>query len=167
MDILRLIDRLEETVDRGWRLPLSSRVAVDEDAFLNIIDQMRITIPPEIKQAREVKLERDKYIAQAREEARRIMAQAREDAAKQLDVHQLRQAAQDQAESFVKKAQEEALRTRAGADDFAEARLRELGQCVGQLQRIIQNGLNALEERRARAREEAAQALQKASEESP
>lgn len=166
MDIQQLIDRLEETIDRGWRLPLSSRVAIDEDAFLNIIDQMRITIPKEIKQAREVQFEKDKYIAQAREEARRIVAQAREDAARQLDDHQLRQAAQAQADSFTRRAKEEAMRTRGDADDYAETRLRELGQYVGQLQRIIQNGLDSLDERRAQVREEADQLAQNPRDES-
>ena len=102
IDILQMIDRLEELVNNGARLPLSSKVVIDENAFLNIIDQMRISIPQEIKQAKEIQLERDKYVAQAHEEARRILAQAREDAAKQLDEHQLRQQAQAQAEAMRK-----------------------------------------------------------------
>jgi len=154
IDILQLIDRLEELVDRGWHLPLSNKVAIDEEAFLNIIDQMRISIPQEIKQAREVQLEKDRYVAQAHEEARQIIAQAREDAARLLDEHELRKAAQEQAEAILRKARREAARIRAGADEYAETKLRELGQRVSQLQRVIQNGLSALEERRARWREE-------------
>jgi vacuolar-type H+-ATPase subunit H len=117
---------------------------VDEEAFLNIIDQMRITIPQEIKQAREVQLEREKYVAQAREEARRIVAQAREDAAQQLDEHALRQAAETRAEAIVTQAQREAARIRSGADDYAQGRLQELAQEIDQLQQVIQNGLEAL-----------------------
>ena len=149
IDILHLIDRLEELIDHGWRLPLGSKVAIDEDAFLNIIDQMRITIPQEIKQAREVQREKDKYVAQAHEEARRILAQAREDAAKELDEHKLRQAAESQAEAVLKHAQLEAAQIRAGADEYAEGRLRELEQYVDQLRMVIQNGIQALETRRA------------------
>jgi len=134
-------------------LPLGRKVAIDEDAFLNILDQMRITIPQEIKQAREVQLERDKYIAQAHEEARRIIAQAREDAAKQLDEHQLREAAREEAEEIVKAAQADARRIRAGADDYAEAKLMELARSVGQLQQVIRNGLEALGKRRDKLRE--------------
>jgi vacuolar-type H+-ATPase subunit H len=150
---LQLIDQLEELFDEGWRVPLSRKVAVDEDAFLNIVDQMRITIPQEIKQAREVRLERDKYIAQAHEEARRIIAQAREDAAKQLDDHQLKEAAREEAEEIIEAAQKDARRIRAGADDYAEAKLMELARSVGQLQQVIHNGLDALGKRRDRLRE--------------
>lgn len=123
-------------------------MAVDEDAFLNIMDQMRITIPQEIKQAREVQLERDKYIAQAHEEARRIIAQAREDAAKQLDGHELKEAARAEAEEIVEAARADARRIRAGADDYAEAKLVELARSVDQLQQVIRNGLEALGKRR-------------------
>ncbi|MFP3895890.1 MAG: ATPase [Anaerolineales bacterium] len=135
-------------------MPLSGKVAVDEDAFLNIVDQMRITIPQEIKQAREVQLERDKYIAQAHEEARRIMAQAREDAAKQLDEHELKEAAHAEAEEILEVARADARRIRAGADDYAEAKLMELARSVGQLQQVIRNGLEALGKRRDALKED-------------
>ena len=149
MDILQLIDRLEELVDRGWRVPLGGKVAIEEESFLNIIDQMRITVPQEIKQAREVQQDRDKYIAQANEEARRILAQAREDAAKQLDEHELRKAARVHAEQVLEQANQDALRIRVGADDYAEGKLRDLGHQVILLQKIIQNGLTELQSRRS------------------
>ncbi|MBC7235178.1 MAG: hypothetical protein H5T69_05010 [Chloroflexi bacterium] len=128
---------------------MSNKVAIDEDAFLNIIDQMRITIPQEIKQAREVALERDKYIAQAHEEARRIIAQAREEAARQLDEHVLRQQAEERANAVLKKALEEATRFRAGADEYAEGKLRELARQLERLQEEVRNGLAIIEGRKA------------------
>ena len=144
MDILQLIDRLEELLDSGWRVPLGNKVAIDEEAFLNIIDQMRITIPPEIKRAREVQRERDKYIAQANDEARRIIAQAREDAALKLDDHEVRKAARARSDEIVRQAQAEAARIRAGADGYAESTLYKLGAQVQALDREIVNGLEAL-----------------------
>jgi vacuolar-type H+-ATPase subunit H len=156
IDILSLVDRLEEMLEAGRRSPFTGRVAIDERAVYNIIDQMRIAIPQEIKQAREVQLERDQYIAQAHEEARRIMAQAREHAARLLDEHVLRQEAQARAEALLRAAEADALRIRAGSDAYAETRLRELGQQVGELQRVIQNGLAFLDQRRAQAAEGAA-----------
>lgn len=156
IDILHLIDRLEDLLEHGWRLPLGSRVAIDENMFLNIVDQMRIVIPQEIKQAREVQQERDRYVAQAHEEARRIIAQAREDAARQLDEHKLRKAADAQAEAIIQRAQQEATRIRSGADEYAEAKLKELAGNLAQLQAVIENGINLLEDRRAQYQEEAA-----------
>jgi len=153
IDIQQLLTRLEELLDRGWRLPLGNRVAVDEDMFYSIVEQMWISIPPEVKQAGEVQRERDRYIAQAHEEARRIIAQAREDAAKQLDEHELRNTALAQAEAILGSTKQEAARIRSGADEYAEARLRELGAYVNDLQEVIRKGLEALAHRADQADE--------------
>jgi len=142
------VDRLEELVDHGSRVPLTHKVAIDEEMFLNIIDQMRITIPQEIKLAKEIQAERDKYVAQAHDEARQIIAQAREDAARMLDEHQLRKEATVQAELVIRRAQEERDRIRAGADAYAETRLRELAQLLEQWQSTVQKGLSVLDKRR-------------------
>lgn len=135
-------------MDHGWRMP-GKRVAIDEGKFLDLIDQMRITIPPEIKQAREIQEERDHYVAQAHEEARQILAQAREDAARMLDEHKLRQVAETHAETTKKRAEQEARRVREGADEYAETRLREMHDTLAELQGVVQNGLEELARRRA------------------
>ena len=54
MDILHLVDRLEELFNASHAIPLTHNVIVDEDKFLDIIDQMRITVPEEVKKAQEV-----------------------------------------------------------------------------------------------------------------
>jgi len=154
--ILQLVDRLEELLERGWRLPLSSKVVLNEDTFLNIVDQMRISIPQEIKQAREVREERDKYIAQAHEEARRIIAQAREDATQHLDSHRLREAAENEAEAILKRAEKEAAHVRIGADRYAEAKLRELAEQIAKINQIISSGIEVLKTRQERRAGESA-----------
>lgn len=143
IDILNLVDRLEELLDRGMRLPFG-KVAIEEEACLNIIDQMRISIPQEIKRAKEIQDERDKYVAQANEEARRIIAQAREDAAKLLDEHKLREAAEAQAEAILKRAQEDAARVRQAANEYVAGKLEEFSQQLAKLQLQVQNGLEIL-----------------------
>jgi len=148
IEILHLVDRLEELVDHGSRVPLSRKIAIDEEMFLNIIDQMRITIPQEIRLAKEIQAERDKYVAQAHDEASLIIAQAREDAARMLDEHQLRKEATVQAELILQRAREDAERIHAGADEYAAARLKELDELLEQWQSSIQKGLQMLAKRR-------------------
>ena len=69
MDILQLIDRLEELFNDGKPIPFTHNVAVDEDRMLDIIDQMRIAIPDEVKKAQQLLSQRDRVMAQARDEA--------------------------------------------------------------------------------------------------
>lgn len=133
-------------MERGQRVPLTGKVVIDESAFLNIIDQMWITVPEEVKRCREMEQERDKYIARAREEAQQILAQAREDVAKRLDEHVIRRQAESQAEETLSHAKERAARVRQGADDYARGTLEDLQERLGRLQAVVENGLNRLNE---------------------
>jgi len=54
MDILHLVDRLEELFNNSKPIPLSHSVVVDEGQFMDIIDQMRISIPDDIKKAQQI-----------------------------------------------------------------------------------------------------------------
>ena len=69
MDILHLVDRLEEIVNTGKAVPLTRNVIVDTTALMDIIDQMRISIPEEIKKAQQITAQKDRILAQAQEEA--------------------------------------------------------------------------------------------------
>ena len=80
MDILHLVDRLEELFNNSRAIPLTHNVIVDEDKFLDIIDQMRISIPEEVKKAQEVFTKKDRFMAQAQEEANRTLQLARDKA---------------------------------------------------------------------------------------
>ncbi len=78
MDILHLVDRLEELFNESRPFPLTHSVLVNEDRMLDIIDQMRVSIPEEIKKAQQILAQRDRILAQAQEEANRTIALARE-----------------------------------------------------------------------------------------
>ena len=149
IDILYLVDRLEALLVKGWRVPLSSKSMIDEDEFLDIIDQMRIAIPEEIKLSKKIVQDRDRVVAQAQEEVQRISAMAKEDAARMTNDHAVSKAAQMQAQQIEAEAKAAALATRQGADAYAaqvlselQARLEQVAQQVAMLQTQVYNGLN-------------------------
>src|SRR5580692_4577150 len=78
MDVLVLIDKLDDLVHNARAVPLTDQVRVDKDEIYDILDQMRATIPEEIKQARWIVKERQEMLAEAKREAERIMQEARE-----------------------------------------------------------------------------------------
>ena len=81
MDVLVLIDKLDDLVHNSKPVPLTDQVRVDKEEIYDILDQMRATIPEEIKQARWIVKERQEMLAEAKREAERIVKQAREMAA--------------------------------------------------------------------------------------
>ena len=54
MDILHLVDRLEELINNSRYIPFTHNVIVDEDRMLDIIDQMRVAIPEEVKKSQQI-----------------------------------------------------------------------------------------------------------------
>ena len=93
MDIQHLLDRLEVLLSDSRRI--GGKLIVDAQRSWDLIDQMRITIPEEVKQAQRINQERDRIIAQAKEEASRIVDLSREEAAKLTEDHGLAQQAQE------------------------------------------------------------------------
>ncbi len=151
IDILYLVDRLEALLVKGWRVPMTSKTLIDEDEFLDIVDQMRIAIPEEIKQSKKIVQERDRVIAQAQEEAQRIATMAKEDAARLTNDHSVTKAAESRAADIEAEANAAATSIRQGADAYAaqalsdlQARLEQIAQQVAGLQTQVYNGLNLI-----------------------
>lgn len=150
MDILHLIDRLEELFNESRTLPFTRSAVVDEDKMLDIIDQMRVTIPNEVKQAQQVLSQKDRFLAQAQEEANRITTLAREKA-EQLVAHEaVVKNATARAEQILTQARAEAQSTRRDADDYVIEGLQHLDAEMTRLQSQIRNGVRKLEEERLR-----------------
>lgn len=158
MDILHLIDRLEALLNEGRHLPLTKGVVVDEQRAWDIIDQMRIAIPEEVKKAKRVNQERDRIIAQAHEEAGRIVDLAREEASGLMSEHELARGAQTRAETIIERARRDAEVIKADADDYVMQQLSELDINLTKTLSVVRNGLAKLQaERQAMAMKTTAQ----------
>jgi cell division septum initiation protein DivIVA len=144
------VDRLEELLGRGSSVPFSGKVIVDREMLLNVIDQMRVSIPEEIKEAKRLLRDREKEVSAARDEAARIISEAREDAARLADEHEIRASAEEQASRMIEEARASAQDIILGADDYASDVLRELAEHLDGMQNTVYNGLSSLERRRSR-----------------
>jgi vacuolar-type H+-ATPase subunit H len=145
IDILHLVDRLETLLSKSWRLPFTSNVVIQEDAFLDIIDQMRISIPEEVKQARRVTAERERLLEQAQEEADRIVALAQEQAGSLADDHEIVKTAQARADEVMARAQHSAEAVRGDADTYVMETLSSLEEQLMMLLTTVRNGIRQVQ----------------------
>lgn len=151
MDILELVDRLEELFNASRGIPFTRSVVVDEERMLELIDQMRVTIPEEVRKAQQLLAQRERILAQAKEEARRTIQMAQQKRDEMLAEHTLVEAARQEADRIIAQAQAEAESIRREADAYA---LQVLEQLALQLERMlaeVRNGVEAL--RRLQANE--------------
>jgi vacuolar-type H+-ATPase subunit H len=145
MDILYLIDRLEEIVKGSKRLPFSGVRLVDESRIWPLLDQMRISIPDQVRRAERIVREKDRTIAQAHEEAERIITLARGEAAQLTADHTIAQAAEERAGAIRKQAERSAHTIRTGADDYAFDVLCKLEQELRRTLTVVENGIRTIQ----------------------
>jgi cell division septum initiation protein DivIVA len=146
MDILQLIDRLEELFNEAKALPFTHNVVVDEDRMLELIDQMRIAVPDEVKKAQQVMAQRDRVMAQAQEEANRTLQIARDKADQLVQKDMIVGEAQRRAEQIVSQARAEAEATRADADNYVIDTLMQLQDQIAKLSGQVSNGIRMVQE---------------------
>ena len=145
MDILHLVDRLEELFNESKPIWFTHSVIVDEDKMLDLIDQMRVTIPEEIKKAQQLLAQRDRILAQAQEEANRTIALAREKSDKLVEKDAVTEASQVRADQLIQQAKNECDQTKKDADEYV---LQTLAGLEGELEKSltqIKNGILALQ----------------------
>jgi cell division septum initiation protein DivIVA len=144
MDILHLVDRLEELFNESRPIWFTHSVIVDEDRMLDLIDQMRITIPDEIKKAQQLLAQRDRILAQAQEEANRTITLAREKGDKLIDKDPITQASQVRADQIIAQARLEAEQTKTDADEYILQTLCFLETELEKSLNQVKNGILAL-----------------------
>ncbi|MDI6822116.1 MAG: ATPase [Actinomycetota bacterium] len=145
MDIMALIDKLEDLIARGKKVPLSSSVVISEQKLYEIIDQVRGTLPEELKQARWIVKERQEMLAEAEKEANRIIDEARQKAQAITSETEIVKLAEQKAAEIIEMARTKEREIRLGAEDYADEMLANLEVNLGKLLTAVQRGRDRLQ----------------------
>ena len=138
-----MIDRLDALMGGGFGVPGTGKVMVDRETALNLIDEMRASIPEDLQHAEEVLTAREALLAEARDASERLRREADEHFRQRVEQHELVTAARAEAQQIIAKARQdaEAQLGRAQAE-IAEGR-RELDEYSLTLLRRLEANLNA------------------------
>ena len=149
MDILNLIDRLEELFNASRAVPFSRNILVDEDKFLDLIDQMRVSIPEEIKKSQKMLTDRDRTLAQAQEQAERTLRIARDQSAEILEQDSRVEEAKIRSGRILEQSRLDAEATRLEADEYVLETLTNLEREMERVLSQIRNGQRELQHQAA------------------
>jgi cell division septum initiation protein DivIVA len=144
MDVLVLIDKLDDLVHNAKQVPLTDQVRVDKEEIYEILDQMRATIPEEIKQARWIVKERQEMLAEAKREAERVVKEGRERADRLIADEEIVKAAERAAEDIIEDARAQEREIRLGAEDYADEILDTLETNLTKFINAVQRGRERL-----------------------
>jgi hypothetical protein len=145
MDVLMLIDKLDDLVHNAKRVRLRDRVRVDREEVYDILDQMRATIPDDVRQARWIVKERQEMLSAAQREAQRMVAGAGERQTQLVRQHELARQAECAAEEILDGARAREREIRLGAEDYADEILDTLEVNVSRFIAVIRRGRERLQ----------------------
>src|SRR5919206_231304 len=145
MDVLVLIDKLDDLVHNAKQVPLTDQVRVDKEEIYDILDQMRATIPEEIKQARWIVKERQEMLAEAKREAERIVKEARERQSQLVSQEEVVKQAERAADDIIEDARAREREIRLGAEDYADEILNTLEVNLTKFIAAVQRGRERLQ----------------------
>jgi hypothetical protein len=158
MDIQHLVDRLEQALNESTRIPMSAFILVNEEKIYNLLDQMRVAVPEEIKKAGRIEAEKDRILAQAKEEAERIRELSRQEANELVKRDAIVIAAQHRAENILERARRDSEGLRQDADVYIMEVLNKLEGDLTRTLNVVQNGLDKIQKEQQAARQLATEA---------
>jgi len=123
LDILHLIDRLEEMVGEARRLPVGGGVVMPRQRIIDLIDRMRVAVPREVYDAREMLEKKDDLLREAQEEAQILIAEARAKLEERVNETSIVRASEERAKEVMTRAQDRAEELLRGAEEQARGRL--------------------------------------------
>ncbi len=142
--MLSLIDELEDLVQRAIHIPTSGKIIIDEAALRDILDQMREAVPDEVRLGQRIAGERERILADARAQARRMVEESQKQMDERLDEHGIVQAAYQRAREIERDAYKRADTLRGDANQYVVSQLHAMETRLLRLLREVQAGQSAL-----------------------
>ena len=105
MDLLHLVDQLEELVAGSKKVPIGNRVMLPYDRILEIIDELRIAIPNDVREAEELVSQKSSMMRSAEEEAKLVLSTAESKASSLMDEHEIVQSARSKADQIIQQGE--------------------------------------------------------------
>ena len=159
MEAFNLINRIETLVESGGRVPLTRKIMVEDQALFEVIDQLRVSIPNDVKMADEILQQRDEILAQSRAESQRIIDDAHRQAAEKIEMSESVQLAKQRADELVHEAEQrsqelrrlveqQTRQQRREVDEYGLDVLHKIDSQLLQLTSQVRRGIDAIEARK-------------------
>ena len=130
MEILTILEALEDLVEKGISVPFSGKCVVNREEILEIVKEMRLKLPDDLKQAKWVKEERQRILLEAQKEANNIIKDAENKIMSLVDEHEITKKAYEQANEIIANAQKNARDIRLGTREYADSILNKVEEIL-------------------------------------
>ena len=144
MEIFTLLENIEDILEKSKGVPFSNKVMVDKEEILEIISELRLKLPEELKQAKWIKEERQRILVEAQKEADDIVKEAENRIISMIDEHEITKKAYEKKAEIIETANEMSREISKGTKDYADNVLNGIEVALQEALKIIQNNRNEL-----------------------
>ena len=144
MEIFTLLETLEEMLEGSKSIPFSNKGIIDKEEMLEIIKEIRLKLPDELKQAKWVKEERQRILVEAQKEADDIVKEAENRIISMIDEHEITRKAYEQKAEIIETANEMSREISKGTKDYADNVLEKVEATLEEALKTVQNNRKEL-----------------------
>ena len=144
MEIFTLLETIEEMLETSKAIPFSTKGVVDREEMLEIIKEIRLKLPEELKQAKWVKEERQRILVEAQKEADDIVKEAENRIISMIDEHEITRKAYEQKAQIIEAANEMSREISNGTKDYADNLLAKIEMVLEDALKTVQNNRKEL-----------------------
>lgn len=144
MEIFTLLETLEDIMEKSRNVPFSGKCIVDKEEFLEIIKEIRLKLPDEIKQAKWIKEERQRILVEAQNEANDIIKEAENRIISMIDEHEITRKAYEKKVEIIETANEMSREIKSGTEEYADGVLAGIEVALEDALKVIQNNRKEL-----------------------
>lgn len=124
MEILAALEKMEDLLEKSWSI--FGATMVNKEEILDIMKDIRVSLPDEVKQAKWVKEERQRILLEAQKEASTIIKEAETKIVSMIDENEITRQAYNQANETIINAQKTARDIKLGALDYTDELLAKI-----------------------------------------
>lgn len=137
MDVLELIDQLEDMIEDCAMIPITGKIMINKNDLLDMLKEIRLKLPDDLKQAQWITEEKQKIIIEAQKQADTIIKEADLKVKREIEHHDITQEATRRAAEIINNAQKDAKEIRLGSKEYADGLLSELEKNLNNTGKIM------------------------------
>ncbi len=135
--IEEILENMDDLLDNSKSLPFTSKILIDAEQMRELINDVRLNIPQEIKRAKVIDFDRERILKSAEEQAETIIRNAETKKDAMISEQEITKEAKKRAVEILNKAQNTSKEVRAALDQYVEKRLTDV-------ESELQNTINAI-----------------------
>ncbi len=144
MELFTLLETLEDMIEKSRNVPFSSKCIVNKEAVLEIIKEIRLKLPDEIKQAKWIREERQRILEEAQNEANDIIKEAENRIISMIDEHEITRKAYEKKVEIIETANEMSREIKSGTEEYADGVLAGIEVALEDALKVIKNNRKEL-----------------------